>query len=236
MLDSVSVREGNGLLALLPAAALEPMLPHFSVVPLAAGIPLGEEIYFLLSGLVSTFVLMSAGQVVYTGVVGREGAVGLTGVGSWSPVQTAMLVAGTAAKIARSHFRAACSESSAIRELQMRYSELMISYAQQGAACNALHDTKSRLCTWLLRAHDRLPGEALPFTQQLLAQMVGVRRSTVTFLACELQEAGLLRYSRGRIHVLSRAGLEKQACECYRITECCANRVFPPSQKLTDPD
>jgi hypothetical protein len=98
MLDNVSIRDGNGLLALLPAAALEPMLPHFSVVPLAVGIPLGEEIYFLLSGLVSTFVLMSAGQVVYTGIVGREGAVGLTGVGSWSPVQTAMLVAGTAAK------------------------------------------------------------------------------------------------------------------------------------------
>jgi hypothetical protein len=67
----------------------------------------------------------------------------------------------------------------------------------------------------------------LPFTQQLLAQMVGVRRSTVTFLASDLQEAGLVRYSRGHIHIVSRAGLEKQACECYRITECCANSVFP---------
>jgi len=110
--------------------------------------------------------------------------------------------------------------------LQVRYSELMLSDAQQNTACNALHGAQGRLCTWLLRAHDRLPGETLPFTQAILAEMVGVRRTTVTLLAHDLQREGILRYARGQIQVVSRVGLENRACECYRITQRCVADDF----------
>jgi hypothetical protein len=97
----------------------------------------------------------------------------------------------------------------------------MLCCAHQSAACNAMHDGRQRLCTWLLRAHDQLPEGSLPFTQQLLADMIGVRRSTVTFFAHELQNEGILRYARGHINVVNRAELEHKACECYRITRRC---------------
>jgi CRP-like cAMP-binding protein len=227
MPDIARALADNRLLPLLPGADLGTMLPNLKAVPLVAGVALSDGVYFVASGLVSMFVLTSEGQALYTGLVGREGAAGLTGLGSPSPsVQTAVLAPGIAARISRAHFREAWSNSAAIRDLQVRYSELMIVHAQQSTACNALHATKGRLCTWLLRAHDRLPGEPLPFTQALLAEMVGVRRTTVTLLAHELQKEGLLRYSRGHIQVVSRAGLENQACECYGINQRCADAVF----------
>jgi CRP-like cAMP-binding protein len=227
MTDPARILGGNRLLGLLPSTDLETMLPHITVVPLGVGVPLSEGVHFVVAGLVSMFVLTSEGQALHTGLVGREGAVGLTGLGNRSPFyQTAVLESGTAAKISRSHFREIWSNSSAVRDLQVRYSELMICQAQQSTACNALHQTKSRLCTWLLRAHDRLPGQTLPFTQEQLAEMVGVRRTTVTMLAHEMLNEGLLRYSRGRIAVVSRAGLETQARECYRIAERFADHAF----------
>jgi CRP-like cAMP-binding protein len=209
------------LLALLPSAELEMMLPHVSVAPLAAGASLSDDVYFVLSGLVSMFVETSEGQVLHTGLVG------LTGLGhSICSTRTAVLAPGTAARIPRSIFHIVWNRSAALRELQVRYSELMLCCAHQSAACNAMHDSSQRLCTWLLRPHDQLPGERLPFTQQLLADMIGVRRSTVTFFAHELQNEGILRYARGHINVVNRAELEHKACECYRITRRCADGAF----------
>jgi CRP-like cAMP-binding protein len=165
--------------------------------------------------------------VLYTGLVGKDGAVGLTGLGhSITSIRTAVLAPGTAAKISRSIFHSIWSRSAALRELQVRYSELMLCCTHQSAACNAMHDSSERLCTWLLRAHDQLPGERLPFTQQLMADMIGVRRSTVTFFAHELQNEGILRYTRGHINVVNRAELEHKACECYGITRRCADGAF----------
>jgi CRP-like cAMP-binding protein len=169
-----SVLESNRLLALLPSAELEMMLPHVSVAPLAVGAKMSDDVYFVLSGLVSMFVATSEGQVLHTGLAGRDGAVGLTGLGnSICSIRTAVLAPGTAAKISRSIFYSVWSRSAALQELQVRYSELMLCCAHQSAACNAVHDSNERLCTWLLRAHDQLPGERLPFTQQLLADMIG---------------------------------------------------------------
>jgi hypothetical protein len=157
----------------------------------------------------------------------QEDESGLTGLGhSIRSTRTAVLAPGTAAKISRSNFHDVWSRSAALRELQVRYSELMLSCAQQTAACNAVHSSDERLCTWLLRAHDLLPGERLPFTQQVLADMIGVRRSTVTFFAHELQNEGILRYTRGHINVMNRAELEHKACECYAITRGCAAGAF----------
>ena len=134
-----------------------------------------------------------------------------------------MLAPGSAAKISRSIFRNVWSRSAALRELGARYSELMLRCAHQNAACNAVHGGRERLCTWLLRAHDLLPGERLPFTQHLLADMTGLRRSTITFFAHDLLNEGVLQYTRGHIKVLNRAELERTACECYRVTRRCAD-------------
>jgi CRP-like cAMP-binding protein len=219
-MERAGVLEANRLLALLPSAALGMMLPHLSIVSLAAGAALSDDVYFMLDGLVAMFVATSEGQLLYTGLVGKDDAVGLTELGnSISLIRTAVLAPGTAAKISRSNFHDVWSRNAALRELQVRYSELMLGCAHQTAACNAVHDSRKRLCTWLLRAHDRLPGERLPFTQQLLADMIGVRRSTVTFFAHDLQNEGILRYTRGNINVVNRAELEQQACECYGITQ-----------------
>ena len=164
--ERANVLESNRLLALLPSAALEMMLPHVSIAPLAAGAALSDDVYFVLSGLVSMFVPTSEGQVLHTGLVGKDGAVGLTGLGhSTSSIRTVVLAPGTAARISRSIFHSVWDRSAALRELQVRYSELMLCCAHQSAACNAVHDSSQRLCTWLLRAHDQLPGERLPFTQ-----------------------------------------------------------------------
>jgi CRP-like cAMP-binding protein len=229
-MERANVLESNRLLALLPSPEREMMLPHLSVAPLAAGVALSDDVYFVLSGLVSMFIAASEGQVLHTGLVGRDGAVGLTGLGnSISSIRTAVLAPGTAAKISRSIFHSVWSRSAALQELQVRYSQLMLCCAHQSAACNAMHDSSERLCTWLLRAHDQLPGESLPFTQQLLADMIGVRRSTVTFFAHELQNEGILRYARGHINVVNRAELEHKACECYRITRRCADGAFQHS-------
>jgi CRP-like cAMP-binding protein len=226
-MERASVLEANRVLTLLPSAALGMMLPHLSIVSLAADEALSDDVYFVLSGLVAMFVATSEGQLLYTGLVGKDGAVGLTGLGnSIGLIRTVVLAPGTAAKISRSNFHDVWSRSAALQDLQVRYSELMLGCAHQTAACNAVHDSRQRLCTWLLRAHDRLPGERLPFTQQLLADMIGVRRSTVTFFAHDLQNEGILRYTRGNINVVNRSALEQQACGCYRITQRCTEGAF----------
>lgn len=102
-----------------------------------------------------------------------------------------------------------------LRDLIVRYTEMLWSEAQQNAACNAIHDGSSRLCRWLLQCVDRTGSDQLPLTQESLAEMLGMRRTTVTLLAQQLQNRGILRYSRGRITVLDRAALKKYACGCY---------------------
>jgi CRP-like cAMP-binding protein len=159
-MERANVLESNRLLALLPSPEREMMLPHLSVAPLAAGVALSDDVYFVLSGLVSMFIAASEGQVLHTGLVGRDGAVGLTGLGnSISSIRTAVLAPGTAVKISRSIFHSVWSRSAALQELQVRYSQLMLCCAHQSAACNAMDDSSERLCTWLLRAHDQLPGK-----------------------------------------------------------------------------
>jgi CRP-like cAMP-binding protein len=112
-------------------------------------------------------------------------------------------------------FEYATSRSAALRDLIRRYTEVHLAEAQQNAACNAIHDGSSRLCRWLLQCADRSGSEQLLLTQECLAEMLRVRRTTVTLLAQELQKRGILRYSRGRITILDRAALEACACECY---------------------
>jgi hypothetical protein len=136
---------------------------------------------------------------------------------------------GEAAMISVAHFQAAARQSAHIRDLILRYKEALLAQVQQAAACNALHQLEARLARWLLQILDRVDDPKLPLTQEFMAQMLGVRRSTVTVLAGKLQELGLIRYHRGHVVVLDRAGLEKTACECYAAIRRRTDAVFTPA-------
>ena len=214
---------GNRLLASLPEQAIALLEPDLRQVSLPQGVvcytagDLIDQVYFPQSGMISLLVSTSDGNSVETTSVGRDGAVGLLcGFGPCLSFTGAMVqIGGNFWVISASRFEHSVSLNTALRDLIHRYVEAMWAEAQQNAACNAIHDGASRLCRWLLQCADRTGSEQLSLTQEFLAEMLGVRRTTVTLLAQELQRQGVVRYSRGRITILDRATLEACACECY---------------------
>jgi CRP-like cAMP-binding protein len=224
----------NGLLAALEPSDFALLHAHLQQLSLPAGATLQEQeapveqIYFPLSGLISLVAVMEAGEVVETATVGRRGAVGaFAGLGHWHAFTRAVVqIPGTAMVISASHFQAAVSQSERIRDLILRYKEGLLAQVQQTAACNALHQVEARLARWLLQAIDCVDDPKLSLTHDHLAEMLAVRRTTVTVIAGKLQEARLIRYHRGRIDVLDRVRLEKMACECYRTMRRRTDAVF----------
>jgi CRP-like cAMP-binding protein len=223
----ISRASGNRLLAALPADALSQLEPDLrqltlpqGVVCYATGDPI-DQVYFPETGMISQLVTTGDGDMVEISSTGCEGAVGLQcGFGPrMSFTRTTVQIPGRFAVISAVRFEHAVSRSLALRDLVTRYTELLWAEAQQNAACNAIHDGSSRLCRWLLQCADRIGSEQLLLTQEFLAEMLGVRRTTVTLLAQELQKRGILRYSRGRITILDRPALEACACECYGATK-----------------
>jgi CRP-like cAMP-binding protein len=221
--ETVSRPAGNRLLATLPEdafALLEPDLRQLTlpqgVVCYGAGDPI-DQVYFPHTGMISQLITTGDGDMVETSSTGREGAVGVQcGLGPrLSFTRTTVQIPGRFSVISAPRFEHAVSRSAALRDLILRYTETLWAEAQQNAACNAIHDGSSRLCRWLLQCADRIGSEQLLLTQEFLAEMLGVRRTTVTLLAQELQKRGVLRYSRGRITILDRAALQACACECY---------------------
>jgi len=214
---------GNRLLEALAPADRALIVPHLKYCPLLQGAILQEsetpveQVYFPQSGMISLVVVMRTGEVVETAAVGREGVIGaFAGLGRWNAFTRAIVqVPGSAAFISAARFQQAVRQSEKITELVLRCKEALLSQVQQTAACNALHPLEARLARWLLHALDGSEGATLPLTQDALAHMLGARRTTVTFLARRLQDAGLIRYRRARIDVVDRAGLEQAACECY---------------------
>jgi CRP-like cAMP-binding protein len=187
-----------------------------------------EDVYFPSSGVISLISVMEGGEVVETATVGREGAVGaFGGLGPWRAFTRAVVqVPGAAAVISVARFQAAAGQSSRIRNLILRYKETLLAQVQQTAACNALHPLEARLARWLLQTLDRADDPALPLTQDLMARMLAVRRTTVTLIAGQLQEAGLISYRRGHLHVLDRSRLEETACECYGTIRRRTDAIF----------
>ena len=177
-------------------------------------------IYFPHSGsLLSLLIITKDGSSVEVSTVGREGAVGLHGsLGQRRSLTRATAqIGGTVSKIRASRFHQLSNGSAAVRDLITHYTEVLWAEAQQGAACNAVHDAGSRLCRRLLQCADRSASDTLPLTQEFLAQMVGVRRTTVTLLAQAMQKKGLIKCGRGRIVILDRKAMEACACECYQV-------------------
>jgi CRP-like cAMP-binding protein len=228
--------KSNRFLAALPLRDFSLLAPHLRTITLERGVMLhdvGEEIehvYFPHTGMVSLVAVMRSGATVETATVGRGGVIGASaGLGARSTFGRAIVqLPGSAAWLSAAHFHAVAQECHAMRDLVVRYNDLLLGQVQQSVACNALHALESRLCRWLLQTHDCVDGDAIPLTQEFLGQMLGVRRTTVTIAARLLQSAGLIRYRRGLIHIIDRAGLEEIACECYAVVRHNLDKVFPP--------
>jgi CRP-like cAMP-binding protein len=216
-------RPDNRLLATLPRETLASFGQDLKQVSLSQGIVCYgagdriDRVYFPISGMISLLVAGRNGEIVETGIIGREGAAGLqSALGERrSYNRVTIQIPGHFAVISAAHFEQAVSNSAPLRDLVLRYVETRWAEAQQIAACNAIHSGSPRLCRWLLQAADRTGSDHVPLTQECLANMLGVRRTTVTLLAQELQERGAIRYSRGRITLLDRKMLEASSCDCY---------------------
>lgn len=215
----------NQLLTALSASDYLLLRPHLKEVVLEQGSVLQEygeriqHVLFPLSGMISMLSVMRDGKAVETAVVGREGMLGAQcGLGIGHAYSRAVVqIPGRAARIGGAPFQKAMRESERMRDFVVRYRELRLAQTQQAAACNALHGAEARLSRWLLQSSDVIGAEIVPLTQEFLSQMLGVRRTTVTAIARSLQEAGMIRYARGRIEVSDRQRLENGACECYEI-------------------
>jgi len=228
--------KSNRFLATLPHTDHALLAPHLHPVPLERGDLLhdaGDEIehvYFPHDGMISLVAVMQDGATVETATVGRGGAVGATaGLGSRCAFGRAVVqLPGWAERMPCARFHAIAQQNDAVRNLVVRYNDLLIMQIQQSVACNALHALEARLCRWLLQTHDCVESNAVPLTQEFLGQMLGVRRTTVTIAARLLQSAGMIRYRRGLVQVIDRAALEDAACECYALVRRQTDRIFPP--------
>jgi CRP-like cAMP-binding protein len=197
--------------------------PHLQEITLASGDILYEPdypvdwVYFPNTAVLSVVTVMADGRTVESDTVGYESVVGsLCALGaSVSVSRTLTQIPGTAVRLSASRLRHRAEGSSALRRLLIRHAQANLAQAHQSVACNALHELNQRLCRWLLMSHDRTAGDVVQLTQQYLAAMLGVQRTTVTGALRALAEAELIRTGRGRIHILDRASLEAQVCECY---------------------
>ncbi|MGE0062026.1 MAG: Crp/Fnr family transcriptional regulator [Xanthobacteraceae bacterium] len=220
---ALSPTTGNRLLASFPADLLELARRDMRTVSLAQGRVLYEvgapvdTIYFPQTGLISLLIVTEGGGMIEATTVGREGAVGLhAALGRrLSFTRVNVQIGGSFVAVPVSRFAQHVAGNKAAHDVIMRYTEVLWAESQQTSACNAAHDASSRLCRWLLQSADRVGSNDIPLTQEFLAQMLGVRRTTVTLLAQTMQDKGLISYSRGRITLLDRDEVEKCACECY---------------------
>jgi CRP-like cAMP-binding protein len=214
----------NKLLSALPRNQLDLLAPHLSTKELAQGLVLleaGEEsdrVYFPHSGMISLLAVMSDGKGIEVATVGREGVVGaMAGLGLYrSLVRVVVQLPMAVSMITASQFRKAVDSSDEVHDLCLGYNEVLLQQARVTAACNAVHPVESRFCRWLLQSADRAESDTVQLTQEFLAEMLGVRRTSVTEVASNIQKQGAITYSRGVIRIVDRAALEGLACECYR--------------------
>jgi CRP-like cAMP-binding protein len=224
----------NQLLAALPEAEWQRWLPQLEAVELPLGHVLYEpgdtlsHVYFPTTAIVSLLYVMENGASAEIAVVGYEGIVGVSifmGGGS-TPSRAVVQSAGRGyrlpAVVLKDEFHRA-----PVLHLLLRYTQALITQMAQTAVCNRHHSLDQQLCRWLLLSLDRLQGNELVMTQELIANMLGVRREGVTEGALKLQAQGLIRYSRGRISVLDRTGLEQRTCECYAVVKTEYDRLLP---------
>jgi CRP-like cAMP-binding protein len=190
-----------------------------------------EEVLFPRSGLVSLALALAQGPAIETAVVGREGVLGSSVASGRADAfsDARVLAAGRAWTVPRGRFLGALDHSPALRTLVACCDAAVLSQAQHAAACNAAHSARARLCRWLLELRDRYEGDAIPATQELLAEMLGVQRTTIVLAAKELQAAGAIRCRRGKVRILDRQRLESETCECHARLSSFRNRMSGPA-------
>jgi CRP-like cAMP-binding protein len=217
----------NRILNALPQNIFAAMEPHLRNVTLAfgdfiaeTGAPVGN-VYFPFTGVVSLVAEMSVGDLIETAMVGRDGVVNGTAAldGKIALHKGMVQVAGVAATISPDVLRKLAHEFDPLQSLLIRNEQVLLAQAQQSAGCNASHTVESRMCRWLLRMRDLTQSNDLNLTQEFLAQMLGVRRTSVTLVASMLQQAGFIKYRRGHIHLEVLEKLEQSACECYETVK-----------------
>ncbi len=232
---SPSDTKTNQLLASLPGAEWRRLEPHLERVELPLGKVLYESgdtmrhVYFPTNTIVSLLYVMESGASAEIGVVGNEGIVGIAlfmGGGS-TPSRAVVQSAGEGLRLKAQIIKDEFDRSGPVMHLLLRYTQALITQMSQTAVCNRYHSLDQQLCRCLLLSLDRLQGTTLMMTQELIANMLGVRREGVTESALKLQRAGLINYARGHIAVLGRPGLEKRCCECYAVVKKKYERLLP---------
>lgn len=225
----------NQLLSALPAADYARLLPHLEPVALPLGLVVFESgsklrhLYFPASGIVSLLYAMESGASTEIAVIGSEGVVGIALFmgGESTPSRAVVQSAGHGYRLKAAVLKTEFERGGPLQQLLLRYTQALIAQMTQTAVCNRHHAVDQQLCRWLLLSLDRLPTNKLAMTQELIANMLGVRREGVTEAAGKLQEAGLIRYSRGHITVLDRPKLEARVCECYSVVKRELDRLLP---------
>lgn len=225
----------NHLLSVLPKAEWERIAPHL----VALDMPLGEivyesgdrldYVYFPTTAIVSLLYVMEDGASAEIAIVGNEGLIGIALFmgGETTPSRAVVQSAGQAYRLEARLLKEEFRRAGPMQRLLLRYTQALITQMAQTAVCNRHHSIDQQLCRWLLLSVDRLPSNELRMTQELIANMLGVRRSGVTEAAMKLQDAGLIRYSYGHIEVIDRPGLEARVCECYGVVRREFDRLLP---------
>ncbi len=225
----------NHLLAALPDENYERLLPHLEPVSM----PLGEVVYesgiqmrhvfFPTTAIVSLLYVMEDGASAEIAIVGHEGIVGVSLFmgGESTPSRAAVQSAGEAYRLPGRILKAEFERGGPLQHLLLRYTQALLTQMAQTAVCNRHHTLDQQFCRWLLLSIDRLPSDELVMTQELIANMLGVRREGVTEAAGNVQKAGLIKYHRGHITVIDRPGLEARVCECYAVVKNEFDRLLP---------
>ncbi|MBA3765986.1 MAG: Crp/Fnr family transcriptional regulator [Acidobacteria bacterium] len=215
----------NRLLAALPGEEYERLLPHLEHISFSLGEVVYESggqldyIYFPGNAIVSLLYTMQNGSSAEMGLVGNDGVLGIALFmgGDTMPNRAVVQSAGIAIRMKAKALREEFARGGKFQQLLLRYTQALITQISQTAVCNRLHSVEQQLCRWLLLSHDRVRADDLIMTQELIADMLGVRREGVTVAAGRLQDVGAIRYVRGRIKILDRRNLEAMACECYQV-------------------
>lgn len=228
----------NHILDALPADERDRLFPHLSLVTMPLGMALYESgetlkhIYFPTDCIVSLLYVMEDGSSAEIAVVGNEGAVGVSLFmgGETTPSRAIVQSGGSAYRLEGRRLKAEFARHGQMLHVLLRYTQSLITQMAQTAVCNRHHSVDQQLCRWLLLSLDRLRSNELKMTQELIANMLGVRREGVTAAAGELQKAGVIRYSRGKITVLDRVKLEQRSCECYSVVKRETDRLLIGAQ------
>ncbi|MFC3339889.1 Crp/Fnr family transcriptional regulator [Paracandidimonas soli] len=230
----------NSLLAALPEAEWLRLKPMLEPVELPLGRVLYESgmklshVYFPTTAIVSLLYVMVNGASAEIAVVGREGLVGISLFmgGETTPSRAVVQSAGHGFRLRADCMKDEFNRAGPVLHLLLRYTQALLTQMAQTAVCNRHHSLDQQLCRWLLLSLDRLSGDEVVMTQELIANMLGVRREGVTEAASRLQAAGLIRYARGHIFVLDRPGLESRTCECYAVVKKEYDRLLPRQEAL----